>query len=147
MIDKGAVAVNIVPDRNWNLADPGEKGVKVRNLYEIVRLAQERNLPLNVGTEMNKHGLKLVDDFDAPELAPVRQAFLDGAFFIYGHTVAQRALGIGYQSDWAREGLPSRRERNDFYTQLGRRVPPGRSGLSTLQTIGVRAPDEMLASL
>ena len=122
MIDKGAVAVNIVPDRNWNIADPEVKAVKVRNLYEIVDLAQESDLPLNVGTEMNKYGLKLVDDFDAPELAPVRQAFLDGALFIYGHTVAQRALGIGYQSEWAQAHLPTRRERNDFYTELGRRV-------------------------
>jgi hypothetical protein len=147
MIDKGAVAVNIVPDRNWNIADPEDKAVKVRNLYEIVRLAQERDLPLNVGTEMNKYGLKLVDDFDAPELGPVRQPFLDGALFIYGHTVAQRALGIGYQSDWAREGLPTRRERNEFYLKLGRRVPPGRAGLSKLQQIGVRASEDILASL
>ena len=147
MIDKGAVAVNVVPDRNWNIADPELKAAKVHNLYEIVRLAQERDLPLNVGTEMNKYGLKLVDDFDAPELAPVRQAFLDGALFIYGHTVAQRALGIGYQSAWARDHLATRRERNDFYTQLGRCVPPGRAGLSVLQEIGVRAPGEVLALL
>jgi hypothetical protein len=147
MIDKGAVAVNIVPDRNWNIADPEVKAVKVRNLYEIVRLAQERDLPLNVGTEMNKYGLKLVDDFDAPELAPVRQAFLDGAMFACGHTVAQRALGIGYQSDWARDQLPTRRERNDFYTELGRRVSPGRVGLHVLQEMDVRTPGEMLAAL
>ena len=51
---------------------------------------------------MNAPGKKLVDDFDAPELAPVRQAFLDGAHFIYGHTVMQRAVGLGYQSEWAR---------------------------------------------
>jgi hypothetical protein len=147
MIDKGAVAVNIVPDRNWNIADPKEKAVKVRNLYKIVRLAQERDLPLNVGTEMNKHGLKMVDDFDAPEMVPVRQAFLDGAMFVYGHTVAQRALGIGYQSDWARAHLPTRRERNAFYTVLGRRVPPGPAGSRKLQDIAVCSPGEILASL
>ena len=50
---------------------------------------------------MNSPGNKLVDDFDAPELAPMRQAFLDGAHFIYGHTVMQRTLGLGYQSAWA----------------------------------------------
>ena len=61
---------------------PEDKAVKVRDLYEIVRLAQEHDLPLNVGTEMNKYGLKLVDDLNVPELVPVRQAFLDGALFI-----------------------------------------------------------------
>lgn len=147
MVDRGAVAVNVIPDRNWNVKDPEEKRVKVQNLYEIVRLAEQFNLPLNVGTEMNKFGLKLVDDFDAPELAPVRQAFLEGALFIYGHTVAQRALGIGYQSEWAAAHLPGRRARNGFYTALGRRVPPGRAGLENLRGVTVRSPGEILAAL
>ena len=125
MVDKGVVAVNIIPDRNWNIADPDARRVKVQNLHDFVRLAQELNLPLNVGTEMNKYGLKLVDDFDVPDLAPVRRAFLDGAYFVYGHTLMQRALGLGYQSAWAQSHLPSRRERNDSYTQVGRLVPPG----------------------
>jgi hypothetical protein len=147
MIDKGAAAVNIVPDRNWNIADPEVKAIKLRNLYRIVELARERDLPLNVGTEMNKYGLKLVDDFDAPELAPVRQAFLDGASFIYGHTVAQRALSIGYQSDWAQAHLPTRGERNAFFTALGRRVAPGLAGLKGLAAVPVGSPQEILAKL
>jgi hypothetical protein len=145
MVAKGAVAVNVIPDRNWNIRDAEEKRVKVRNLYEIVRLAEEMDLPVNVGTELNRSGLKLVDDFDAPELAPVRQAFLDGAMFIYGHTVAQRALGIGYQSAWAARHLPSRRERNAFYLALGRRVPPGRAGLQRLRGVKMGPPQELLA--
>jgi hypothetical protein len=58
-------------------------------------------------------------------LAPVRDAFIDGAYFIYGHTIAQRALGFGYQSEWAQNHFPTRGERNAFYTQLGRQVEPG----------------------
>jgi hypothetical protein len=147
MIEKGAAAVNIVPDRNWNIADPEVKAVKVRNLYQIVELAQQNDLPLNVGTEMNKAGLKLIDDFDAPELAPVRQAFLDGAWFIYGHTVAQRALGIGYQSEWAQAHLPTRRERNAFYAEIGRRVAPGLKGRARLAAAPVGSPRQILAAL
>jgi len=56
---------------------------------------------------MNAFGQKLVDDFDVPELGPVRKAFMDGAHFVYGHTVLQRALGLGYQSQWAHTHLPS----------------------------------------
>ena len=37
---KGAVALNIVPDRNWNLKDPAERALKVQKLYEIVDLAR-----------------------------------------------------------------------------------------------------------
>lgn len=125
LISKGVVALNIIPDRNWNIADPDTKRLKLQKLYEVVELARKLDLPLNIGTEMNAYGQKRVDDFDAPELAPVREAFMDGAFFIYGHTVAQRALGLGYQSDWAKAHFPTRRERNAFYTQLGRQVEPG----------------------
>jgi len=147
LIGKGVVALNIVPDRNWNLPDPEEKRIKVRNLYHVVELAKALDLPLNVGTEMNKAGLKLVDDFQALELAPVRGAFLDGAIFICGHTVAQRALGIGYQSAWAQAELPTRAERNAFYTTLGRCVAPGRAGLERLKQVKVGSPEQVLAGV
>ena len=148
MIDKGIATINIIPDRNWNIEDPDDKRVKVQNLHEIVRLAQELDLPLNVGTEMNKFGLKLVDDFDAPELAPLRQVFLDGAHFIYGHTILQRALGLGYQSEWAQAHLPTRRERNDFYTRLGYLVPPGKENLARLKQLdSSMSPADILSKL
>ncbi len=129
LISKGVVAFNIVPDRNWDIADPDEKKVKVQHLYDVVKLAQARDLPLNIGTEMNSFGQKILDDFDAPELAPVREAFMDGAYFIYGHTALQRLAGLGYQSDWAQSALPTRRERNAFYTHAGRLIAPGTSAL------------------
>jgi len=121
LIGQGAAALNIIPDRNWNIADPELCRLKVQKLYEVVQLAEQLALPLNIGTEMNSFGQKLIDDFDAPELAPVRQAFIDGAHFVYGHTLLQRSLGLGYQSRWAQTQLPSRRERNEFYTQVGYR--------------------------
>jgi hypothetical protein len=148
LIGKGVVALNIIPDRNWNIPDPELRRLKAHKLYEIVALAQKLDLPLNIGTEMNAHGQKLVDDFDAPELAPVRQAFMDGAYFIYGHTVMQRALALGYQSEWAQKHLPTRRERNDFYNRIGRLVKPGRSGLQQLKRLGsALSPTELLGRL
>ena len=145
LVGKGAVALNIIPDRNWNIADPETKRVKLDKLYEIVGIADEYALPLNIGTEMNTYGQKLVDDFDAPELAPVRQAFLDGAYFVYGHTVMQRALGLGYQSAWAGQHLRTRRERNAFYRQVGRAVPPGQAGADKLAGLSAAlAPAEIL---
>ena len=148
LIRQGVVALNVVPDRNWNVADPEARRVKVQNLYDVVRLAQELALPLNVGTEMNSFGQRLVDDFDAPELAPVRQPFIDGAYFIYGHTALQRALGLGYQSEWARSCLPSRRERNNFYTRVGYLVPPGRAKLACLKQLDpTMSPTDMLSNL
>lgn len=148
LIGKGAVALNIIPDRNWNIADPEMRRRKIRNLYEVVELAKRLALPLNVGTEMNKYGQRLVDDFDAPDLAPVREAFLDGAYFIYGHTILQRALGMGYQSEWARAHMSARQERNAFYTQVGRRAAPGQSDMSALRALDpALPPDEILSRL
>jgi hypothetical protein len=147
-VGKGVVTMNIVPDRNWNITAPEERHVKVQNLYQVVRLAEEWALPLNVGTEMNSFGQKVVDGFDAPELAPVRQAFLDGAFFIYGHTALQRALGLGYQSEWARAHLPSRQERKDFYTRVGYQVPAGGPGMERLKRlVPTMPPDDILSKL
>jgi hypothetical protein len=144
LISKGVVALNIVPDRNWNLPDPEKRRAMVQMLYEVVALCAKLDLPLNIGTEMNAPGQKLVDDFEAPELAPVRQAFLDGADFIYGHTVLQRALGLGYQSEWARTHFPARRERNAFYTQAGCLAVPGHPGLARLKSL---TPDFSPAAL
>ena len=134
LIAKGIVALNIVPDRNWNIKDAQVKAVKVQELYKVVELARSLDLPINIGTEMNAYGKKTVDDFDAPELAPVRDDFMDGAYFIYGHTAMQRAARMGYQSPWAVQALPTRKERNDFYTQVGRRVSPGKTTLDHMRS-------------
>src|SRR5690606_20866580 len=63
LIGKGVVALNIVPDRNWNIPNPDTRALKTRKLYEVVELARQLDLPLNIGTEMNSAGQKLVDDF------------------------------------------------------------------------------------
>jgi hypothetical protein len=148
LTQKGAAALNIVPDRNWNIADPDLRRKKVQKLYDIVKLADQFDLPLNIGTEMNTYGNKVIDDFDVPELEPVRQAFLDGAYFVYGHSAFQRVKGSGYQSQWAKKHLPSRKEKNAFFTRLGRLVPPGPAGLARLKSLEMDlGPDEILQIL
>ncbi len=149
LMDKGIVALNIVPDRNWNLKDPQIKLEKTQQLYKVVDLARRLNLPINVGTEMNAFGKKTIDDFDTPELAPVRDDFINGAYFIYGHTAMQRSASMGYQSRWAQKHLPTRRERNDFFTQAGRIILPGREMLNQLHaSLSYRlTPSEVLSTI
>jgi hypothetical protein len=148
LVAKGIVALNIVPDRNWNLPDPAAAARKQDELYKVVKLAQALDLPLNVGTEMNSFGQKIVDDFAAPALAPVREAFMDGAYFIYGHTQLGRSLGIGYQSAWAKSYLPTRRARNAFYTAAGKLLPPGPAGKRRLSAVQPEMePAQILAVL
>ncbi len=126
MLSAGAAAVNIIPDRSWNLKDPAVKKRKMDLLYQFVEMSRERDLPICVGTEMNAHGQKLVDDFDAPEMQPLAPIFLDGAHILYAHTILQTHAGMGYLSDWARRNFASAKEKNAFYKHLGERIEPVR---------------------
>jgi hypothetical protein len=144
----GVGAVNIVPDRNWNIADGAQRAIKVRALNDFVEQARARDLPILVGTEMNKAGQPLVDDFDAAPLRPLRGDFLRGANWLYGHTALERALGRGYQSAWARSHLPARRERNAFYAAIGAALPPGQAGQACARALAARdEPAALLAAL
>ena len=148
LIGKGAATFNIIPDRNWNIADAAVKEVKVRNLYAAVEMAADNALPILVGTEMNSPGQPLVDQFDAPELAPVRDLFLDGAHFLYGHTMLGRYGTFGYTSDWAGGHFDTRRAANTFYTAVGRSLPPGTRGIEIVKSLSPdSSPQEILAAL
>jgi hypothetical protein len=117
----GAVALNIIPDRNFTA---GQADRKLENLYEVVALARRLHWPVVIGTEMNSPGLKQVDDLDSVELAPVRDDFYRGAHIVYGHSVLLRQAGLGYLSEWAKRRFERPAEKNDFYEQLGRQLDP-----------------------
>lgn len=123
---QGAAAFNIIPDRNWNIKDAAVQKKKVDRLHEVVAMVQARDLPIVVGTEMNAYGQKFVDDFDAPALAPLAPAFLEGAAILYAHTVLQAAASMGYLSDWAAAHFVSTKEKNTFFKTLGERIDPAR---------------------
>jgi hypothetical protein len=148
MVSRGVAALNIIPDRNWNVTDPEARRWRVAQLHLVVRLAAEMDLPLIVGTEMNAGGQKLVDDFLAPEMAPLAAQALAGAAFIYGHTVMERSLALGYNSPWAQSYLREKRARNEFFMAVGRCVHPGGRAISRLGEIDREAsPSELLAFL
>jgi hypothetical protein len=148
LITGGIAALNIIPDRNWNIKDPEIRKTKVAHLYHLVELAINLDLPLNIGTEMNSFGQKLVDTFTAPEMVPLQALFLDGANFIYGHTMLQRGAGLGYQSDWAKQNLLSRKQRNKFYQLAGSLIPPGKKGLSLISVLNSSfSPEHIIEKL
>ncbi|MDH7602461.1 MAG: hypothetical protein QHI38_09990 [Armatimonadota bacterium] len=125
MASKGVVAMNIIPDRNWNIKDPEEKKIKVENLDKAIRAARDAGMPLCVGTELNKLGQPFVDNFAAPELRPYIRDFLDGAYFFWGHTFLARTAGIGFCSEWAKANFgDDRLRKNEFYIAVGRVAQP-----------------------
>jgi hypothetical protein len=134
MMMAGVAMVNIIPDRNWNIAKAEEKRVKVHNLRRFVEAAQARNLPILVGTEMNAPGQRFVDDFNAPELAPYYDEFQRGVHIIHAHTLLQARLGCGYLSDWARHQFPTVQEKNDFFAAVGNALAP--AAADRLDTLG-----------
>jgi hypothetical protein len=123
MVALGAVALNIIPDRNWNVSDSAERSLKQAKLREIVALADRMALPINIGTEMNKRGLPFVDDLAGEALAPYRDTFLRGARIVTGHSVLLRHAGYSYVGAAAETDFPSRAARNAFFEAVGA-LPP-----------------------
>jgi len=119
-VNRSIMALNIIPDRNWNYAEGTEKTLKTAKLKEIIEAARKMYLPLVVGTEMNKPGQPFVDDFEAPELADYVPDFLAGARFVYGHTILGRFADFGLLSDGAQSVFGADRQaRLVFYTEAG----------------------------
>ncbi|BCW99371.1 MAG: hypothetical protein KatS3mg024_2198 [Armatimonadota bacterium] len=134
MIAKGCVCANIIPDRNWNIADPDEKALKLRKLDEFIHACRDQGLPIAVGTEMNRAGLPFVDDFSAPELRPYVQDFLDGAHFFWGHTMLARHADYGYFSHRVQEAFgAARKRRNKFFQLVGALPYPSPEKLAQLR--------------
>lgn len=117
---KGVMAVNIIPDRNWNFFDSVKKAEKLAKLDEAVKAARALDMPIIAGTEMNKPGLPFVDDFSAKELAPYVSDFIDGAYIFHAHTLLARSANIGYTSAWADKYFKDLKEKNNFYLSVGK---------------------------
>lgn len=125
-IATGVAALNVIPDRNYTRGNPD---LKLRKLYEAVELAEHLGLPVVAGTEMNSPEHKFVDDFDSPEMKPVADVFIKGAYIFCAHSVLQREAGIGYMSEWATTHFPDAKARNAFYHEFGKRFEPGGEGV------------------
>jgi hypothetical protein len=121
---KGVAAINIIPDRNWNIRDLQDKSLKTHKLREIVETARRLHMPIAVGTEMNMAGLPFVDDFAAPELSPYLTDFMEGAWCIYAHTLLARFADFGYLSDAAQAAFGEDiAARNRFFVDVGELNP------------------------
>ncbi len=119
----GCEGLAIIPDRNFT---PGVQDEKLANLQAVITLAQERDLPIFVGTEMNSPGQKFVDDFESDELKPYIDIFMAGAQIAYAHTALQKHAQMGYCSEWAKQRFADRKTKNEFYQQVGEMLSPSR---------------------
>lgn len=146
--DKGIPTLTVIPDRNWDIKDARERQAKVRNLHAALDAAVRLKMPVFVGTEMNKFGLKFVDGFSAPALEPYRQLFLDSAYLAWGHTLLKMTAGAGYTGAWAEEQFGEDRDRrNAFFTGVGRAPYPTAKAMTELVSQGPGAEPRDLAAV
>lgn len=143
-VAKGIESVNIIPDRNWNFKDPAESANKARLLNEFVAACVALDLPINVGTELNKPGQRFVDDFEAAPMKPHQPLFLAGAQVMVGQTRLLRYAKFGYCGAAAKAEFPGRRERNAFFAAVGALPAPDAAGRAKLAAL---SPDQAFACL
>jgi len=131
--EKGVQALNIIPDRDWNIPDPAERAQKVEMLGQIIRLAEAFGMPVNIGTEMNKTGQPFADDLDVDALRPHAPVFLKGARIMVGHSRAARYAEFPYVGEAAdSEFGPDTSAKNAFFEALGALPPLARSQAESL---------------
>ncbi len=119
MTDKGCAALNIIPDRNWNLKKPDEAARKQANLDRIVKGCVRRDLPINIGTEMNKGGLPFVDDITGPVLRAYAGEFIQGMHIMVGQTLLGLYARAPYLGERAEAEFKDIKKRNAFFASVG----------------------------
>ncbi len=125
LIAKGAAALNIIPDRNHNIKNADERKIKVAKLNEIIECAKKLDLPINIGTELNKDGQPLYDDIaNAEALKPFAQLFLEGAAIMVGASILHRYADYSYVSEKAEADFGKGiKGKNKFFASIGM-LPP-----------------------
>lgn len=123
MAGKGCAALNIIPDRNWNLKDAQEAARKQAKLDEIVTGCVKRDIPVNIGTEMNKGGLPFVDDLAGPVLSRHKAVFTQGMRLMVGQTLLGVYAHAPYLGERAISEFKDIKKRIAFYASVGA-LPP-----------------------
>ncbi|HNX33256.1 MAG TPA: hypothetical protein PKM57_01425 [Kiritimatiellia bacterium] len=144
MTDKGCAALNIIPDRNWNLKKPEEATLKQDKLDEVVKACVKRDLPINIGTEMNKGGLPFVDLLSGPVLKKYGAEFTLGMQVMVGQTLLGGYAHAPYLGERAQAEFPNMKKRNAFYASVGA-LPALTSACA--QTLADAGPDKAFSML
>lgn len=132
----GTCCLNIIPDRNWNVKKPEERARKTANLKAAVAAAEAMDMPINIGTEMNRAGLPFCDDLTGPELARYAEVFRRGARVMVGHTLLARYADYGYTGEQAAADFPKKNDRNTFFAKVGGLPPLDATTAQRLRDMG-----------
>jgi hypothetical protein len=137
LVAKGAAAVNIIPERNWNIREPEVRKRKIAALKEFLAASVRLELPINIGTELNRPGLPMFDDLAGEILGGYRNCFLRGARILVGHSILLRYASFSYvgkEADAEFDGNLG--AKNRFFESVGALPPLTRSRAAVLQDMG-----------
>ena len=123
MTAKGCAGINLIPERNWKDKSEAARDLKRARLDEVIAEAARRDLPINIGTEMNRRGLPPADDLGGPVLSRYRGLFMRGAQIMVGHTTLATYADMPYLGPRAEALFANRAERNAFFAAVGA-MPP-----------------------
>ncbi|MBI2440685.1 MAG: hypothetical protein HYV35_04860 [Lentisphaerae bacterium] len=142
---QGCCALNIIPERNHHIDDHDLRKIKLRKLAEIVAAAEKLQLPINIGTEMNKDGQPFVDDTGVEALKPYQAVFLRGARLMVGQTLLTRYADFSYVGSAAESEFGNElRRKNAFFEAVGRLRPCTKAIAAQLSAMG---PEKAFACL
>ena len=119
-LNKGALALNLIPERNWNITDPEERKLKIKNLDRIIQAAESFDMPLHIGTELNKPGQPLYDELDGMVLSKYKKLFMKGGCIVVGHVLLSRFADFDYAGEFAEDLFRNDISRkNAFFRSVG----------------------------
>lgn len=142
--NEGSEAINIIPDRNWNIKDQQLKKIKIQKLAEIISCANSLNMPVFIGTEMNKAGQPFTDDINCEELKPFKETFIKGAAIAVGHSILAKFAKFPYSGENANSYFKSLPAKNDFFKKVGM-LPPLNS--ETAKKLSQLSSDQAFAKI
>ena len=145
MTDKGCAALNIIPDRNWNLKKPEEATLKQAKLDEVIKGCVKRDLPINIGTEMNKGGLPFVDELSGPVLKNYAAEFIQGMRIMVGQSLLGIYAHAPYLGERAQAEFKDIKKRMAFYASVGALPALTTARANTLMDAGCEKAFSMLA--
>ncbi len=133
----GAAAINLIPDRNHNISDVALRARKLEKLAEVIAAARARNLPIIIGTEMNKDGQPFFDDLAAAVFKEYEKDFVDGANILTGQTLLARYAAFSYTSAAARAEFGTDAPRkNAVFAATGSLPPISANQAARLKELG-----------
>ena len=110
----------------------------------MVKACVKRDLPINIGTEMNKGGLPFVDLLSGPVLKKYGAEFTLGMQVMVGQTLLGGYAHAPYLGERAQAEFPNMKKRNAFYASVGA-LPALTSACA--QTLADAGPDKAFSML